>query len=56
LESILVKPYVSMAATHCSVDTVAALKEEYPDMLRDRALIMKIMSEMSESGYKHGGG
>jgi aconitate decarboxylase len=55
LESIRVKPYASMAATHCSIDTVAALQKEYPDKLRDRATITKIVFEMSEPAYKHGG-
>ncbi|KAL3458889.1 hypothetical protein BJX64DRAFT_291796 [Aspergillus heterothallicus] len=55
LESIRVKPYASMAGTHCTIATVAALQTEYPDKLRDRRAITRIIYEMSEAAYKHGG-
>jgi aconitate decarboxylase len=55
LDSIRVKPYASMAGTHCTIDTVEALQKEYPSKLIDLANIKSIKIEMSEPAFKHGG-
>lgn len=57
LESIRVKPYASMAGTHCTIDTVEKLQEEHPTKLTmaNLANIVSIKIEMSEPAFKHGG-
>ncbi|KAL4941128.1 hypothetical protein BDV06DRAFT_229868 [Aspergillus oleicola] len=55
LENIRVKPYAAMAGTHSSIEAMAALQVEYPEKLKDLSGIKKIVLEMSEPAYKHGG-
>lgn len=54
-ESIRVKPHASMAGTHCTIDTIAGLKNEYPEKLKDLSGVKDITIEMSEAAFKHGG-
>lgn len=44
-----------MAGTHCTIDTVAQLQNEYPDKLSSLENISSIRIEMSEAAFKHGG-
>ncbi|KAL4899922.1 hypothetical protein BDW74DRAFT_171182 [Aspergillus multicolor] len=53
--NIRVKPYAAMAGTHSSIDAIAALQKEHADKLGDLTKITKIIFEMSEAAYKHGG-
>ncbi|GES65502.1 immune-responsive protein [Aspergillus terreus] len=55
LDAIRVKPHASMAGTHCTIDSVAALQREYPGKLKDLDAISSIAIEMSEPAWKHGG-
>ena len=55
--NIKVKPYASMAGTHCTVDCIIELQKIQP-ILRDVAnlrSISRITIEMSEPALKHGG-
>lgn len=55
LETIRVKPYASMAGTHCTIDTVEALQKKHPAKLTNLADVVSIKIEMSEPAFKHGG-
>lgn len=55
LDFIRIKPHASMAGTHCTIDTVAALLRQYPEKLTDLTMIAEIKIEMSEPAFKHGG-
>ncbi|KAF3056279.1 Cis-aconitate decarboxylase [Daldinia childiae] len=55
IEGIMVKPYASMAGTHCTVDCMAALRRLYPAQTRDFSNFEGILIEMSEPAYHHGG-
>ena len=54
-DNIRVKSHASMAGTHCTIDTVAQLQNEYPDKLSSLENISNIKIEMSEAAFKHGG-
>ncbi|KAJ5101891.1 immune-responsive protein [Penicillium alfredii] len=54
-DDIRVKSYASMAGTHCTVDTIAALQQKHADKLADLQNITSIKIEMSEAAMKHGG-
>ncbi|CAK7216531.1 hypothetical protein SCUCBS95973_002833 [Sporothrix curviconia] len=57
LDDIVVKPHASMAATHSTIDALAALQKRHPRQLAPRALhrIRSITVEMSEPAFKKGG-
>ncbi|KAL1968444.1 hypothetical protein VTN77DRAFT_1973 [Rasamsonia byssochlamydoides] len=55
LQTIRVKPYASMAGTHCTIDCIRELQKKYPEQLRDLKSITSIKIEMSEAAFKHGG-
>jgi aconitate decarboxylase len=52
---VRVKPYAAMAGTHCTVDCIRKLQEEYPEQMKDFASITSIRLEMAEAAYHHGG-
>ena len=54
-DDIRVKSHASMAGTHCTIDIVADLQQEYPNKLSDVESITNIKVEMSEAAFKHGG-
>lgn len=55
LEMIRVKPHASMAGTHCTIDCVRELQNQYPQKMSDLKSIAGIKAEMSEAAFKHGG-
>ncbi|KAI8959033.1 putative immune-responsive protein [Daldinia sp. FL1419] len=55
IEGIMVKPYASMAGTHCTVDCMAALRRLYPKQTGDFSNFESILIELSEPAYHHGG-
>ncbi|KAI1799496.1 putative immune-responsive protein [Daldinia bambusicola] len=55
IEGIMVKPYASMAGTHCTIDCMAALRMLYPEKTRDFSKFESIRIELSEPAYHHGG-
>ncbi|OTB18148.1 hypothetical protein K445DRAFT_55555 [Daldinia sp. EC12] len=55
IKNIIVKPYASMAGTHCTIDCMAALRTLYPGKTRDFSNFESIRIEMSEPVYHHGG-
>ncbi|KAI5194237.1 hypothetical protein E4T39_08720 [Aureobasidium subglaciale] len=52
-ESINIKPYASMAATHGVIDCIAALQNQYPERFVDLEDITDVFLEISEPAYKH---
>ncbi|KAL1983718.1 hypothetical protein VTN96DRAFT_9974 [Rasamsonia emersonii] len=55
LQTIRVKPYASMAGTHCTIDCVRELQRKHPEQMRQVERIRGIKIEMSEAAFKHGG-
>lgn len=55
VQKIKVKPYASMAGTHCTVDCIAALQTSAAERMKDLDSITGILIEMSEPAFKHGG-
>jgi aconitate decarboxylase len=51
-QSINVKPYATMAATHGVIDSIAALQSQYPERFHDLNKIDRILLEISEPAYK----
>ena len=55
IDGIRVKPYASMAGTHCTVDCMRALQKNYPEQMKHLKDITSITIEMGEVAYHHGG-
>jgi aconitate decarboxylase len=55
LQSINVKPYASMGATHGTIDCVRKIQEQHLDALSDVEAVDEIVVEMSEPAFKKGG-
>lgn len=54
-QTIRVKPYGSMAGTHCTIDCIRALQQSHPEEMKDVHGISNVIVEMSEPAFKHGG-
>lgn len=55
LQTIRVKPYASMAGTHCTIDCIRELQRKYPEETRQVDRISGVKIEMSDAAFKHGG-
>ncbi|KAF2738430.1 putative immune-responsive protein [Polyplosphaeria fusca] len=54
-EGIRVKRHASMAATHTTIECIAALQTEHPKMFEDLTKIKSILVELGEASFLHGG-
>ena len=52
---VRVKPYAAMAGTHCTVDCIRKLQEEFPEQMADLGSVASIKYEMAEAAFHHGG-
>jgi aconitate decarboxylase len=52
---IRVKHHASMAGTHCTVDCVRALQDQYPEKLADLKQIASVRVDMTDTAFHHGG-
>jgi aconitate decarboxylase len=53
--AVRVKPYAAMAGTHCTIDCIRKLQEDYPEQMKDLESITSIKYEMAEAAFHHGG-
>ncbi len=54
-ENVKVKPYAAMAATHGAIDCVRKLQREHPNEIKRFGDVEKIVLEMGEVEFHHGG-
>jgi aconitate decarboxylase len=52
---VRVKPYAAMAGTHCTVDCIRKLQQDYPEQMEDLESVTSIKYEMAEAAFHHGG-
>jgi len=54
-EHVMIKPYVSMAATHAPIDCMRKLQELYPEEMKDLEGIESIKLVLDEVAFHHCG-
>jgi len=54
-ENVKIKPYSAMAATHGAIDCVRKLQAEHPEEMKKLGDVEKIVLEMGEVEFHHGG-
>jgi aconitate decarboxylase len=54
-EKVKIKPYAAMAATHGAIDCVRKLQREHPGEMKAFGEVEKIVLEMGEVEFHHGG-
>jgi aconitate decarboxylase len=52
---VKIKPYSAMAATHGAINCVRKLQEEHPEEMKKLEDVEKIVLEMGEVEFHHGG-
>ena len=55
MQGVRVKPYAAMAGTHCTIDAIRKLQNDYPEEMKDWKNITSITYEMAEAAFHHGG-